>query len=305
MLNRMGLLTVVWVVTAADAAGPYDLGFFETRPIAGLPGYRGLTVYLQSYDPGNLAAGFTGTFYGLLHQCWYLGVLPTPTLDNASFLGADADKDSHFLLSTYFAGHGDILPDPGGAPAENQTSLGGSFEIAEGSRSAFLPLVWLVWREDFGCTYSASARDAQGNYNPLEFYYLVETLAEPLPGGPYTIAPGQSVLLNASASIYQPVLLWARWDLDGDAEYDDAIGLTPSVSYDLLVNDLGLDVGAHSISLELAAANNGEEPLVGYAETELTIIPEPTMLSLLALGACLPLLRRSRRQGLALIRRRR
>ncbi len=40
-------------------------------------------------------------------------------------------------------------------------------------------------------------------------------------------------------------------------------------------------------------------------EGDVYYVPEPGTLSLLALGACLPLLRRSRRQGLALIRRRR
>lgn len=48
-------------------------------------------------------------------------------------------------------------------------------------------------------------------------------------GGPYTIAEGAGVQLDASASVAGPWATYA-WDLDGDGIHDDATGVTPTVA---------------------------------------------------------------------------
>lgn len=47
-------------------------------------------------------------------------------------------------------------------------------------------------------------------------------------GGPYTIAEGATLALDASASVASASATYA-WDLDGDGAYDDATGATPTV----------------------------------------------------------------------------
>ncbi len=71
-------------------------------------------------------------------------------------------------------------------------------------------------------------------------------------GGPYTIAEGSSLLLDASAT-FDPdgdVLTYA-WDLDNDGQYDDATGAAPIISWDELVA-LGLgDDGTFTVGVEV------------------------------------------------------
>jgi len=60
-------------------------------------------------------------------------------------------------------------------------------------------------------------------------------------GGPYTIAEGDSVLLDASASFDpdgDPLIF--SWDLDNDSVFGDAIGETPTVTW-LQLQDCGID----------------------------------------------------------------
>jgi hypothetical protein len=50
-------------------------------------------------------------------------------------------------------------------------------------------------------------------------------------GGPYRVAEGTSVSLDATGSTGTGTITGARWDVDGDGRYDDADGLTASAAW--------------------------------------------------------------------------
>jgi LPXTG-motif cell wall-anchored protein len=58
-------------------------------------------------------------------------------------------------------------------------------------------------------------------------------------GGPYTIDEGEGLVLDGTASLAGPGATY-RWDLDGDGEFDDATGATPTVAWAAL-EALGFD----------------------------------------------------------------
>ena len=71
------------------------------------------------------------------------------------------------------------------------------------------------------------------------------------------------------------------WDLDGDGEYDDASGETVILDEDYLLHTIGLSLGKHPIALKVITADGAED----WTRDELDFfIPEPSSLSLLALG---------------------
>ena len=105
--------------------------------------------------------------------------------------------------------------------------------------------------------------------------------------GPYQIRPGEQITLDGSGSCGdQPIDSWL-WDLDDDGDFDDASGEQVAVSYDYLVNGLGLGLGEHTIWLHI-----GTEWGEDWDTASLEIIPEPATLGLLAAGAWLVLRRR-------------
>jgi hypothetical protein len=116
--------------------------------------------------------------------------------------------------------------------------------------------------------------------------------------GPYQVAEGGSVMLDATDSTY------TLWFDDGQGGYvpstfgvgddslpcwsinyvDIAFGLTPSISYDTLVNGLGLGPGIYNLTLNLVV------PMVNFynpdiATATIEVIPEPGTFCLLALGS--------------------
>ncbi len=121
-------------------------------------------------------------------------------------------------------------------------------------------------------------------------------------GGPYVISPGQSVNLDCSnsyfvgrygwnpASSLQPLFsLRTEWKIDGIRVGDRVSEL---ITFDYLVNTLGLGYGVHNI--ELFAEGYDSEELIwsGGAYSTIEIVPEPATMLLLGLG------------GIALARRR-
>ncbi len=122
-------------------------------------------------------------------------------------------------------------------------------------------------------------------------------------GGPYQLAPGQSVTFDATDS---KVTMWFDdipggyqliqnvsankslpfWSING---VDIAFGLTPEISYETLIGGLGLEPGIYELELDLIECMFGDD----IATTTIQIIPEPSTLLLLSLGALM--LRRKRR----------
>lgn len=86
-----------------------------------------------------------------------------------------------------------------------------------------------------GQSVTATATDAAGNTSEFSAAVLVTTLNEPptaVAGGPYMAHEGALILLDGSAS-FDPdgALIAYEWDLDNDGAYDDAVGVTVTVTF--------------------------------------------------------------------------
>ncbi|MHC4308420.1 MAG: PEP-CTERM sorting domain-containing protein [Planctomycetota bacterium] len=93
--------------------------------------------------------------------------------------------------------------------------------------------------------------------------------------GPYQIGPGETRTLSGRYTLSSDIPEM-RWSIGG--EYiGDAEML--AVSYDTLVNDIGLGLGVHEVELRVSSSIG-----IDYDYTTITIIPEPATLLLLALG---------------------
>ena len=91
-------------------------------------------------------------------------------------------------------------------------------------------------------------------------------------GGPYTIAEGAGVMFDASGSsdAENDPLVYA-WDLDNDGQYDDAVGVGPTLTWPQL-QSLGIDDnGTYTIGLRVRDGNGGET----FAATTLTVTNTP------------------------------
>lgn len=76
-------------------------------------------------------------------------------------------------------------------------------------------------------------------------------------GGPYTITEGSNLTLNASASTDpNGDTLTYSWDLDGDAQYDDATGVAPTVLWGSLPTSIR-DNGTYTIGVQVDDGRGG------------------------------------------------
>jgi CSLREA domain-containing protein len=91
-------------------------------------------------------------------------------------------------------------------------------------------------------------------------------------GGPYSIAEGEAITLDASASTDPDLdMLSFAWDLDDDGLYDDAVGSTPSVPWATLVT-LGIDDdGSYPVAVRVDDGNGA----IDTAAATLTIVNTP------------------------------
>ena len=89
-------------------------------------------------------------------------------------------------------------------------------------------------------------------------------------GGPYVIAQGGSVTLNASASNPEATdTLSYDWDLNGDGLYGDLTGASPTLTWaQLLAAGVNGDVGARMINVQV---NDGQGNRVNSSSTSLNI----------------------------------
>ena len=118
-------------------------------------------------------------------------------------------------------------------------------------------------------TWSLYIDDAYpGDVGSLEAWSLdIETTAVADAGGPYTVAEGAALALDATGAGLDPDATYA-WDLDADGAYDDATGATPTVPPTALAT-LGLadgPVGPLPVGLQVS---KGED--VATASSTVTV----------------------------------
>ena len=120
MIALLGLVAVAQADVSAVVDPGVDVG-------GGLTSYL---VHLVADCPADSVVGWKGSFDGPLHQVWaFSGGLSTPTLDNCGYLSPpEVAQDSHYMFED-----DDLLPAPGGSPAEDGpgtgTYLSGEFGI--------------------------------------------------------------------------------------------------------------------------------------------------------------------------------
>jgi len=108
----------------------------------------------------------------------------------------------------------------------------------------------------------------------------------------FELAQGQSVNLKGDDDGGEEVASW-RWDLDGDGQYDDAIGPMLGLSFDDLFLLFGVDFGEHTIGLQRLTEAGQED---SREEFNIQLVPDPaTWALLLAVGGPMVLRRRRRR----------
>ena len=105
----------------------------------------------------------------------------------------------------------------------------------------------------------------------------------PLSGGPYSVGSGGNVALAGTlgAGSYGNITQWL-WNLDNDGLFDDASGQNPTVSYDYLVNTLGLP--ADGVARPISVQVTNDVGLSSTAAGTLSITPEPATMTLLGMG---------------------
>jgi len=88
-------------------------------------------------------------------------------------------------------------------------------------------------------------------------------------GGSYAVNEGQTIQLNGSATVPFGQLASASWDLNGDGVFDDATGLTPTVSFPKSFDGMiGLRVtdtfGRSSVAYaNVSIADSNKAPVIG------------------------------------------
>jgi hypothetical protein len=153
----------------------------------------------------------------------------TPTADTDN-LDGDASTDNYILIA-WAASGGDW---PGEVPKTLYTA---HFIAASGSSGSGTA----------NFRFTASSVDASYTFSstPVTATFNV-ALPVPEAGGPYSVAEGGSVMLDASGTTHatqDPATLTYAWDFDGDGQYDDAAGITPTFSAASLGGPSSVTVG--------------------------------------------------------------
>lgn len=109
-----------------------------------------------------------------------------------------------------------------------------------------------------------------------------ETTAPPVADadGPYNVGPDSSVTLWGTGYDPDGLIVAYEWDLNGDG-LTDVTGSSPTVSYDYLVNILGMVPKPDPYTIKLTVTENN---YLTDTDTATLLVPEPATLLLLGLG---------------------
>ncbi|MGI9608992.1 MAG: cadherin domain-containing protein, partial [Acidimicrobiia bacterium] len=131
-------------------------------------------------------------------------------------------------------------------------------------------------------TRTATATASDGSVGTLLALAPSNTPPSASAGGPYNHVEGEDVLLDASGSFdVDPDTLTYAWDLDNDSFYDDATGVSPTITW-LAIQGLGIDDdGTHPIAVEVDDGNGGTDT----ATADIVIANTPPTITAVGTGS--------------------
>ena len=300
-MKRILPLVVIVVVSAGSAYATVELSVDRVGNFEAQNGGTLVEVYrLTFFSDSDLISGFSFSLTGG-YQIGAPASPPfqpnpflTPTVTEAASLPAVLRAaDTHFLLRS--AAFVPAITSPTetndfgfGAQPSWSEGIGGltvqsGLALSAQARCVTLVNIAAVDVEDVAFYGTVGEKGGAAYSLMLPFFWWTSDDAI---GGPYSIAPGQMLTLDGSGGT--DLSFW-RWDLDDDLDFDDASGQFVDVSYDYLIDTLGLSMGRYVIGLERETSGGA----LSRAWTQLDIVPEPATLSLLALGGLAVLRRRS------------
>jgi hypothetical protein len=128
---------------------------------------------------------------------------------------------------------------------------------------------------DFGLDHKSSTSNDSTKFSSYIDFDQLEADA----GGDYVVDVGGSVQLAGAAHAGTAPYSYL-WDIDDNGDYSENItDADATLTYAYLTETLGMPAGDHTITLQVTDANEPQTDTAG-----LTIVPEPTTLSLLAVG---------------------
>ncbi len=111
-------------------------------------------------------------------------------------------------------------------------------------------------------------RDIAGQYHSFQANPTVATPTANA-GGPYLIAEGSPLSLNASGS-YSPYPMTYTWDVNGDGVFGDASGISPTLTWAQL-QVLGINDGPRTVPNVRVRVDDGHAQIVDSLVTTLTV----------------------------------
>ncbi|MBY0587807.1 hypothetical protein K2X85_11565, partial [bacterium] len=154
----------------------------------------------------------------------------------------------------------------------NGTTDGGEYRVNTFTTgNQWLPSIAMrASNGNFWISWSSFGQDAANGYGVYLEPYGPNTLPTAVTGGPYTVAEGNSLVLNGSSvdpDFGQTVTF--SWDLNGDGVYGDATGATPTLTWSQL-QALGINDGPGSRTVRVRTFDGFDTTT--SASTTLTII---------------------------------
>ncbi len=126
-------------------------------------------------------------------------------------------------------------------------------------------------------------------FDAFELYFMSPFLSMVM------VDENDNISLDASFLAGYGVTTYYSWDLDGDGEFDDAVGADPIFPYEFLL-EMGLSPGGNEVSLMISPAYMEEGDIYDVTLLLTTPIPEPASISLLAVCGAMMLRRRRRKK---------